>query len=115
MTDDSSFSGAEPFEAALRIERGHDDAGNDVLRVVGDLDLSTVPVLSAAVGQLVDGVTPRPLHLELSRIDFMDSSGIALLLQIANVASEMRLVNPSTAVRRVITMSGLETILVMTP
>jgi anti-anti-sigma factor len=57
--------------------RDHDTAR---VRPIGDLDLGTVPVLSAEVeGLRADGM--RRLILDLSDLAFMDSSGLRWILE----------------------------------
>ena len=94
----------------LEVVREADDAGAVVLRVSGEIDLATLPVLSAAMDKVL-AETPAVLHLEVSAVDFMDSSGIAQLLQIANDGPAVRLLHPSEAVRQIIELSGLKSIL----
>lgn len=54
------------------------DAGPYLLvRVVGDLDLESAPVLTA---NLKAQLGPRPLVLDLSGVEFMDSSGLGVLV-----------------------------------
>ncbi|WP_433160538.1 STAS domain-containing protein [Kribbella sp. CA-247076] len=54
------------------------DAGDHVVvRVDGDLDLESAPVLTAELKRLVG---PRPLLLDLGGVDFMDSSGLGVLV-----------------------------------
>ncbi|MGW5193984.1 STAS domain-containing protein [Kribbella sp. NPDC004138] len=54
------------------------DAGSYVMvRVVGDLDLESAPVLTAG---LKAQLGPRPIVLDLSGVEFMDSSGLGVLV-----------------------------------
>ncbi|GEK00351.1 STAS domain-containing protein [Streptomyces sp. ATE26] len=60
------------------IARRHPE--HTVITVAGELDLETCPVLAqAAFAEPLGGMT---LHLELSGVSFMDSSGLNLLLQL---------------------------------
>ncbi|MFJ9351215.1 STAS domain-containing protein [Streptomyces sp. NPDC101237] len=51
-----------------------------VVTVAGELDLTTCPVLGEAT--LVIPLGGRTLHLDLSGVTFMDSSGLNLMLQL---------------------------------
>ena len=57
------------------------DGATTLLRISGELDLSTVPVLARHVDeQLAD--KPTTLTLDLSALTFMDSSGLRLLIEL---------------------------------
>ncbi|MBL1087467.1 STAS domain-containing protein [Streptomyces actinomycinicus] len=51
-----------------------------VITVAGEIDLHTCPALAKAAGAVPRGGTA--LHLEMSGVSFMDSSGLNLLLQL---------------------------------
>jgi anti-anti-sigma factor len=65
---------AEPFSCAVQPER-------DAVRVfaLGALDMATAPVLEAQLAELREAGFRR-LILDLSRLDFMDSTGLRLIL-----------------------------------
>jgi anti-sigma B factor antagonist len=50
------------------------------VRPVGELDIATVPVLSAQVAELVEAGC-RSLIFDLSELEFIDSSGLRFLLE----------------------------------
>ena len=87
-----------------------DDAGNRVIQVGGELDLSTVPSLEreleAAMGRGEGGVV-----VDLSELEFIDSTGIAVLVRamgVDNGSARLWFV-PSRAdgVNRVLDMTGV--------
>jgi len=57
------------------------DAGTVAIRVEGEVDLSSVDALSAEVERAIDGESPQ-LVLDLGRCDFVDSSVLALLVDL---------------------------------
>jgi anti-sigma B factor antagonist len=71
------------------------NGGRDVvLCVLGSVDLATAPELEQAIADALDG-PGRRLVLDLRRVDFMDASGVAILLrhdQRARAASRSLLV-----------------------
>ena len=91
-----------------------DAAGDLVIKLGGDVDLSNVEMLRAAIDAAVSNV-PERVVFDLSTLDFMDSSGIALLLQTAAAATSVRVLQPSPIVRRVIEATGLSDILRVEP
>ena len=81
-----------------------------VLRVSGELDLSTAPVLDAAVSAAREEQGP-PVVLDLSGVSFVDSTGIRSLIGAAQaLESEGRafaLLSPADAVVRVLDLTDL--------
>jgi anti-anti-sigma factor len=88
--------------------------GQTILTVTGEIDLSTVKTLQNVADTIIaDG--PARLVVDLSDVTFMDSSGIALLLGIANRVQDMELRNPSPTIRRVVELTGLAETFAITP
>ena len=87
----------EDFEA-----RGDDEG---VVWVSGELDMpnadSVVDVGTAAAS--LDG----RITLDLSRLSFIDSSGIRAILRLADEAEEVVLRDPAPGVRKVLDLSGI--------
>jgi anti-sigma B factor antagonist len=78
------------------------------LRLSGELDLFTSPQLAAV---LADIGGDRPVHIDLSELTFIDSSGIREILTFAGSRSgrgRVVLINPSKPVRRAMEIVGLE-------
>jgi anti-sigma B factor antagonist len=96
------------------INESHDDAGAYVLTVVGEIDLSTVGELEQVVDRVL-AASPTALDFVLTGVEFMDSSGLAILLTASAAVPVLRVVEPAPVVRRVIELSGLASILRMTP
>ena len=72
---------ADPFSV-----KEHEEAGIRVLRVAGELDIATAPRLCARLDATRVGRRPR-LLVDLSDVDFCDSTGLRALL---GAASEVR-------------------------
>ena len=90
-------------------------SGQPVLRVVGDLDLTSAARLTEAVdAELV--VQPLVVYVDLGSTTFMDSSGARALTRVARKASvenvPLRVVCPHTnrSVRLVIDLLELESV-----
>jgi anti-sigma B factor antagonist len=83
-----------------------------VVAAVGEVDLHTEPLLTSRVNEEL-GRCPKALVLDLSRVSFLDSSGLAVLVQIRDRAGEhavpLRLVSDSQAVIRPLVAAGMET------
>jgi anti-sigma B factor antagonist len=83
-----------------------------LLVVRGEIDYRTAPTLHAAIDSALDGVARR-LVLDLEGVTFIDSSGLAVLIDASTRASVV-LRHPSTAVERVIAVTGLSSTLHVT-
>lgn len=108
VTDHSSAAGDAP--PTLHIDERQDGAGTVQLVVIGEIDIATVPVLRRAVTGLLER-TPARLVLDLDGVNFIDSSGLAVLLEAASTVGHIELRRASDAVRRVIELSGLASVL----
>lgn len=85
-----------------------------VVAVTGDLELDTAEVLERHVeGRLGEG--ERRIVLDLSRVDFCDSSGLRVFVklhrQVADQGGVLRLAGPAVTVRTVLELSGLDSYL----
>ena len=87
-----------------------DADGVPVVRIAGELDISNAEELGDALESLV-AKGPTALVFDFGDLQFMDSSGIALLLRISARVGEVRLRNPSNIVRRVVVNTGLSDVL----
>lgn len=83
-----------------------DSSGEVIVRLHGELDIASAPSVSEEVESYLSGSSLR-LVFDLRDLSFMDSSGIALLIQIANRSESVQLRNPSANVRRVLQLTGL--------
>jgi len=97
---------------ALKIER---EASKDetVIAVAGDVDLYTSPELRKAVLKAIPKATGR-LAVDLSGVNYIDSSGVATLVEGLRSAREhdtgFVLVNPSPAVTQVLELAKLDSV-----
>ena len=78
------------------------------LRVSGEIDAHSAPELADRLAAMA---VDRDRRLDVSGVDFMDSSGLRVLIDAHQNAEELGtrlvLVAPGTAVRRIIEVSGL--------
>ena len=94
--------------ARLAYELGEDADGSPVVKLQGELDMTTSPALEAAVAPIL---STRPQHLVIDArgLEFADRSAIALLVRWANVVPQVDIRHPSELLRRVIARMGLST------
>jgi anti-sigma B factor antagonist len=100
-------------EPPISVEILEDGPRGTLVRVGGELDAATVPIVEHELSQLSDGETV--LTIDLSQVSFMDSSGIAMLLNTRNRSGGLHIRNASAPVRLVIEATGLANVLPMTP
>jgi anti-anti-sigma factor len=100
----------ETSETSLTVERSSDVNGDPILTLDGELDISTADTFRQAVETVLDD-NPTRLVFDLTALNFMDSSGIAVMVYAANKVSEIELRHPSTIIRRVVEATGLAEIL----
>lgn len=100
------MTAANALEVSVEFERP--DGGR--IRLVGDLDFVTRDTFLSAVDDVLD-TGPRHLSVDLSGIQFLDSAGLHALVTLARRAASagirLVLVGGSSAVQRVVDISGL--------
>ena len=86
--------------------------GSLILRLTGELDVASAHVLHSYVSSLRP--MSSPLRLDVSKVSFVDSSGLRALLAARRAAVEdtgrsVMLVGPTDMLCKLLTMSGLAT------
>ena len=101
---------AAPFD----YEVSEDSDGCPLIKLRGELDMTTAPRLEAAVGSII-ATHPARLVIDASELEFADSSAIALLVRWANVVRQVEVRQPPELLRRVIARMGLSERLRVSP
>ncbi|OKI02669.1 anti-anti-sigma factor [Streptomyces sp. CB02923] len=117
MTVQPQPSADRPTQVVVR--EGHRAEGAVVVTVTGPLDIDTVAPLEEALraaGDATDGpaadADARPVVVNLSEVDFADSTTVNVLLQQhAALGRRLRLAAPSPGLRRLFELTGLEGVL----
>jgi anti-sigma B factor antagonist len=99
-----------PEQALGALEGAPDESGVFVIKLIGEIDISNAATLGSALDDMVVGVEGG-IVVDLSALEFMDSSGIAMLLRAVGASGSVAVRNPSTVVRRIIECTGLAEIL----
>lgn len=88
-----------------------------VLAVTGDLDMLTSPRLAAALEEVADA-GPRTVVVDLSKVDFLGSAGLAVLVSAherAESRGKLRIVASARDTQRAFSMTGLDDLLDLYP
>ena len=92
--------------ARLEVSTDPDGGPDLVVRLGGDLDLAGLGDIQTPVDALL-ARDRQPVQLDLADVDFLDSSGVALLIRLANHFGQVRTRAAAPPVRRVIQVLGL--------
>lgn len=82
------------------------DGGGLTVRLAGELDIAGLPDVQPALDELLSR-EPQPVLIDLSELRFLDSSGVAVLIRIANHFDRIEIRDAAPAVRRVVEILGL--------
>jgi anti-sigma B factor antagonist len=96
--------------ATAWVKRIADSAGVLRLEIGGDLDISSTPSVRTVLAGLLEDA-PTRVVVDVRELQFLDSSGIALLLLAARVTGTVEIEHARPIVRRVIEVSGLAEVL----
>jgi anti-sigma B factor antagonist len=108
------MAGVEDDASHATVERTSDGSEPLVISIGGEVDMSNVQAVESALrAVLVD--SPELVVFDLSDLSFIDSSGIAVLLRVAEKLGRLELRNPSTTVQRIIQATGLSDVLRVEP
>jgi anti-anti-sigma factor len=92
--------------------------GIPVIRAAGELDLGTVPELRTVVHE-VTALSPRVLVFDFSGVQYMDSSGLGILVsakrRLGAYSGEVAVVTASPLVLKALKLSGLDQIIGVYP
>jgi anti-sigma B factor antagonist len=100
----------DPADQAQAVAELRDENGAPVIWLTGDLDMTSVPQARAAIDAALAS-HPSQVILDASRLNYLDSSGIALLAVVASTGWEVQVRNPTLIVQRLIELTGLSQIL----
>ena len=89
----------------------HDESGHTVLELAGEVDVYTAPALRDRITELLDA-GQRRLIVDLATVEFIDSTGLGVLVGSLNRAKELGgrldLVCPQERVLKLLRITGLD-------
>jgi len=85
-----------------------------IVSASGEVDLYTAPLLQAELAAVVSGGHPVRVVVDMSGVEFCDSTGMNVLLSAMKRATErggaLDLANPRPAVRKILQVTGLDAV-----
>jgi anti-anti-sigma factor len=84
-----------------------------VIQICGEIDIANVDYLHRVIDPVMARGDTKLVTFDLSDLAFMDSSGLALLLSVAEKVDTVKLRNASAQVQRIIEVTGLQATLRM--
>ena len=91
---------------AIQVSATVDDPSAPVIRLAGELDLASVEGTKVGIAPYL-ATKPVRVTFDLEKLTFMDSSGIALLVQVSNEVGQVSLIRVTPIVHRVLEATGL--------
>ncbi|MDP9071450.1 MAG: STAS domain-containing protein [Actinomycetota bacterium] len=93
--------------------------GEVLVCLAGELDMYTAPALQERLEEVIAEPGTSAVVLELSRLSFIDSSGLSAIVmasrKLGDRGGELNLSGPSPAVRRVLEITGISTVIPVRP
>jgi anti-sigma B factor antagonist len=97
-----------PAEFRVEVDRGQSAVK---LRIVGEIDIARIKQLEQSRDGVLAG-SPSTLVIDLSKVGFLDSSGLKFLLQtnerVQGLGCELQIVRPAESVMKVFTLTGAD-------
>jgi anti-sigma B factor antagonist len=92
--------------------RFHDD--HTIVTICGEIDLYTAPRLHSELAALLAEGMPARVVIDMSGVDFCDSTGMNVLLSCLRRArergGELEIAAPKPAVRKILQVTGLDSV-----
>jgi len=89
-------------------------ADHTIVAASGEIDLYTAPRLAAELNSVLARDDPARIVVDMSGVDFCDSTGMNVLLSALKRAREqgggLELAGPRPAVRKILQVTGLDTV-----
>ena len=82
------------------------------IEIEGDVDHHTAKFIRAEIDKAIFYHRPRIALLDVGKVDFMDSSGLGLILgrytSVREVGGILKIVNPSHEIEKILALAGIE-------
>ena len=89
--------------------------GKLTLTLGGEIDHHSALALREKADELIFRLHPKRVYIDLSAIEFMDSSGLGFIMGrfslVRKLGGELYMKNPSPSVSRILSLAGMERII----
>ncbi len=86
--------------------------GDYIVRITGDIDHHSAPGIREEIDRELKRIRPKSLVLDLGSTDFMDSSGLGLILgrlrRTQELGIALTLLNPTEQIVKILRLAGVE-------
>lgn len=83
--------------------------------VTGDVDHHNVKKIREEIDELIMTLNPREVNFDLSKVDFMDSSGLGLVLgrykKQTETGGTLKILNPTKRIAKILQLAGVDKII----
>ena len=90
------------------------ESDSATVKLKGEIDHHSASVLRRELDELICRLRPKKLMLDLSGVDFMDSSGLGLIMGrytlLDSLGGETVLLNPTEGIRKILDLAGFSRI-----
>ena len=82
------------------------------IKLRGELDHHSAVAIRTQIDDMIRSKRPKSLNIDMSVIDFMDSSGLGLIMgryaAMKDIGGELCVTDPSPRVQRIMSLAGME-------
>ena len=105
-------------DAGIKVSKAETGGGATIVAPEGDIDLSRSPALRSSLKEAM-AAKPKRLIVDLGLVDYMDSSGVATLVEALQIArrgsTRMVLCGMKDRVRSIFEIARLDTVFTIAP
>lgn len=91
------------------------EAGRLYVRLRGEIDHHSAAELRGDIDALIFQTRPKKMLLDLSRVGFMDSSGLGLIMGryslVRELGGEMVIIDPTDPILKILNLAGIKRII----
>ena len=92
--------------------KAYSSEGNMVVKLDGEIDHHSVSEIRDGLDRMIIENKPKTMILELADIDFMDSSGLGLVLgryrRLNEIGARVLIKNPGARTEKILVMAGVD-------
>lgn len=103
------------MEKELYISLYDEEKDRITISLVGEIDHHGAAVIRHEIDEMLMKKRPMTLNIDLSGVDFMDSSGLGLIMGrfslMTKLGGETVVINPSPRAKKILTLAGMEKII----